>query len=161
MRAGLGALTSPCLFKTLGKAEACTLLLEHVYGCCGEAISLFQACLFFGPAHSFLVFFLTGFSLNVHLYFEPPTLCHSLPLFFFSSAAIFLCSVPWDRLLFPSDLEELAEEGRSHTASFWLFFFSFFPLIENIYYLRVISPKQGQYLQLLFSLWHPFLCFHL
>lgn len=160
MRAGPSAVTSPCLFETLCKAEACTLLLGHVYGCCGEAVPLFQTCPCLGPACSFLLFFLTGFSLNAHLYFEPPALCHSLPLFFFSSAAIFLCSVPWDRLPFPSDLEELAEDGRSYSASFWLFSF-ISPLAGVIYYLQVICPKPGQYLQLLFSLWHPFLCFHL
>lgn len=123
VRAGPGTVTSPCLFKTLCKAEACILLLGHVSGCCGEAIPLFQTCLCLGPARSWLLFFLTGFSLNAHLYFEPPTLCHSLPLFLFSSAAVFLCSVPWDRLPFPSDLEELAEDGRSHSAPFWLFSF--------------------------------------
>lgn len=158
MRAGPGAVTSPCLFKTLCKAEACTLLLGDVYGCLGESIPLFQTCLPLGPACSFLLFFLAGFSLNAHLYFEPPTLCHSLPLFFLSSAAIFLCSVPWDRLPFPSDLEELEEDGRRHSAGSFLAFF-FFPPNKR----HLLSPthlsKSGPVF--LFSLWHPFHCFNL
>lgn len=54
-----------------------------------------------------------------------------------------------------------ASRGWKKPFCSFLAFFLFFPLIEDIYYVQVISPKQGQYLQLLFSLWHPFLCFHL
>lgn len=123
-RAGPGARTRPCLFKTLCKAMACTLLLGHVYGCCGEAILLFQTCLCLEPTCSFLLFFLPGFSLNVCLCFEPPTSCHSLPLFFFCSGAIFLFSVSWDRLPLLSDLEEHTEDRRSHSVLRLFFFFS-------------------------------------
>lgn len=139
----------PCLSRTLCQAVACSLLLGRVRGYCGEAIPRRPACASNLPAAPAVL--LAGFAMDVSLSFEPPTQCHSLPPFFFPSGAVFLCSVSWERLPLPLHLEELAEGGRT---ILFLFAFSPFTPIEDMYYLQVIYPRQGHHLQLLFHLWH-------
>lgn len=136
-RAGPGARTRPCLFKTSCKAMTCTLLLGHVYGCCGEAIPLCKTCPSLEPAHRFLLFFLPGFSLNVCLF--SASYMMSFPTPFFPLEQYFCAQSLWTGCLFLQILKSL--QRMEEAILFLLGFFLFLPsLISPSCFSKAESP---------------------